>query len=162
MSEQTPSPSRAESRYLETIAQLGGDRQSVAAAAVARALELSAPTVHEMLRRLARDGYIERAAGRGWTLTATGRHEAAAMRRRRSVVERFLRTQTTIPAEEIAEEADHLLAAISPKLEQHLRLAGWTGDFACETSPVGDRVRSLPTRPVPAPRRGDAAKRKTA
>ena len=151
------SPSRAEARYLETIAQLGGDRHSVAAAAVARALELSAPTVHEMLRRLARDGYIERAAQRGWTLTAQGRHEAAAMRRRRSVVERFLRTQTTIPAEEIAEEADHLLAAISPKLEQHLRLAGWTGEFACDTSPVGDRVRSVAGRA--AARRGESSKR---
>lgn len=145
MTEQT-SPSRAEARYLETIASLGGDRHTVAAAAVARALELSAPTVHEMLRRLARDGYIERAAQRGWQLTATGRHEAASMRRRRSVVERFLRTQTTIPNEEIAEEADHLLAAISPKLEQHLRLASWTGERPCDTSPVGDRVRSAPAR----------------
>ncbi|ADB51391.1 metal-dependent transcriptional regulator [Conexibacter woesei] len=153
MTEQT-SPSRAEARYLETIAALGGDRHTVAAAAVARALELSAPTVHEMLRRLARDGYIERAAQRGWQLTATGRHEAASMRRRRSVVERFLRTQTTIPNEEIADEADHLLAAISPKLEQHLRLASWTGERPCDTSPVGDRVR-----PAPARSRTRAAKR---
>lgn len=162
MTEPSSSPSRAESRYLETIAQLGGDRHPVAAAAVARALELSAPTVHEMLRRLARDGYIERSEQRGWRLTATGRHEAAAMRRRRSVVERFLRTQTTIPAEEIADEADHLLAAISPKLEQHLRLAGWTGDFACETSPVGDRVRPPVPRPVAPPRRGDAPSKRPA
>lgn len=146
MSEQTRTPSRAEARYLETIAQLGGDRQSVAAAAVARALELSAPTVHEMLRRLARDGYIERAAQRGWQLTLIGRHEAAAIRRRRSVVERFLRTQTTIPNDEIAEEADHLLAAISPKLEQHLRLASWPGERPCEVSPLGDRVRPLAMR----------------
>jgi DtxR family Mn-dependent transcriptional regulator len=152
MTEQTPSPSRAEARYLETIAQLGGDRGSVAAAAVARALELSGPTVHEMLHRLARDGYIERAARRGWQLTASGRHEAAAMRRRRSVLERFLRTQTTIPSDDIADEADHLLAAISPKLEQHLRLASWTGERPCEASPVGDRVRSTSTRPVPARR----------
>ncbi|HEY4279966.1 MAG TPA: metal-dependent transcriptional regulator [Conexibacter sp.] len=155
-----PSPSRAEARYLETIAQLGGDRGSVAGAAVARALELSAPTVHEMLRRLERDGYIERAAARGWQLTATGRREAAAMRRRRSVVERFLRTQTTIPPEEIADEADQLLAAISPKLEQHLRLAGWEGDRPCDSSPVGDRVRtSTPTRSVPVRRAHTATKR---
>lgn len=158
MSEPTTSPSRAEARYLETIAHLGGDRHTVAAAAVARSLDLSAPTVHEMLRRLARDGYIERAAQRGWQLTASGRHEAAAMRRRRSVVERFLRTQTTIPNEEIADEADHLLAAISPKLEQHLRLASWTGERPCDSSPVGDRVRTTaPARPA-APRRPRAAR----
>jgi DtxR family Mn-dependent transcriptional regulator len=158
MTEPTTSPSRAEARYLETIAQLGGDRHSVAAAAVARSLDLSAPTVHEMLRRLARDGYIERAAQRGWQLTAAGRHEAAAVRRRRSVVERFLRTQTTIPSEDIAEEADHLLAAISPKLEQHLRLASWEGERPCVASPVGDRVRSSSTRPA-APRRPRASQR---
>ncbi|MDW5598281.1 metal-dependent transcriptional regulator [Conexibacter stalactiti] len=156
MSEPTTSPSRAEARYLETIAHLGGDRHTVAAAAVARALDLSAPTVHEMLRRLARDGYIERAAQRGWQLTAAGRHEAAAMRRRRSVVERFLRTQTTIPNDEIADEADHLLAAISPKLEQHLRLASWTGERPCDSSPVGER-RTAPTRTA-APRRPRAAR----
>jgi DtxR family Mn-dependent transcriptional regulator len=155
MSEST-TPSRAEARYLETIANLGGDRHTVAAAAVARALDLSAPTVHEMLRRLARDGYIERAAQRGWQLTAAGRREAAAMRRRRSVVERFLRTQTTIPSEEIVDEADHLLAAISPKLEQHLRLASWTGERPCDTGPVGER-RSTSTR-TPTARRPRAAR----
>lgn len=155
-----PSPSRAEARYLETIASLGGDRHPVAAAAVARALELSAPTVHEMLRRLARDGYIERAASRGWQLTATGRHEAAAMRRRRSVVERFLRTQTTIPSEEVAEEADHLLAAISPKLEQHLRLAAWPGERPCDSGLIGDRSRGAAraAAAAPAARRPRAAR----
>lgn len=153
------SPSRAESRYLETIASLGGDQHSVAAAAVARALELSAPTVHEMLRRLARDGYIERGAARGWQLTATGRHEAAAMRRRRSVVERFLRTQTTIPADEVADEADHLLAAISPKLEQHLRLAAWPGERPCDRGLIGNRPRGAArARERPAPRRPRAAR----
>ena len=82
----SPSPSRAEARYLETIAQLGGDQGPVAGAAVARALELSAPTVHEMLRRLERDGYLTRGASRGWQLTATGRREAGTMRRRRTQV----------------------------------------------------------------------------
>jgi Mn-dependent DtxR family transcriptional regulator len=63
------------------------------------------------------------------------------MRRRRAVVERFLRTQTTIPGEEVVEEADHLLAAISPKLEQHLRLAAWPGERPCDSGLVGERPR---------------------
>lgn len=144
--QETLTPSPAESRYLEAIASLGGDERGVAAAAVARTLELSPPTVHEMMRRLARNGYIERAVPRGWQLTKSGRHEAASMRRRRAVVERFLRTQTTIPADEIADEADHLLFAISPKLEQRLRRAGWRGERPCERSPVADRIRTVSPR----------------
>lgn len=152
MSDRTISPSPAESRYLEAIAQLGRDGDSVAAAAIARTLELSAPTVHEMLRRLARDGLVERMADRGWVLTPAGRHEAAALRRRRRVVEQFLRTQTTMTEDEIASETDQLLAAISPKLEQHLRRASWPGERPCEASPVGVSVRRLRQR-----RRGAAA-----
>lgn len=160
MSERTKrTPSRAEARYLETIASLGGDRHAVAAAAVARALDLSAPTVHEMLRRLARAGYIERGVPRGWQLTAIGRHEAAALRRRRAVVERFLRTQTTIPSDEVAAEADQLLSAISPNLEQHLRRAAWPGERPCKGRLIGHRPRgSARAAERPANRRPHAAR----
>jgi DtxR family Mn-dependent transcriptional regulator len=146
MSARTTSPSPAESRYLEAIAQLGRGGDSVPAAAIARTLELSAPTVHEMLRRLARDGFVERMEDRGWVLTAAGRHEAAALRRRRRVIEQFLRTQTSMTEDEVATEADLLLAAISPKLEQHLRRASWPGERPCEASPLGRSVRRLRQR----------------
>ena len=39
---------------------------------VARAMQLSAPTVHEMVGRLERDGYVTRAADRSLAFTDTG------------------------------------------------------------------------------------------
>ena len=124
-------PSPAEARYLEVIGRLGRHSSPVAGAAIARSLGLSAPTVHEMLRRLEADGFIQRAEGRGWTMTDDGRRQADAVRRRRRVVEHFLRTVLDVPEDEVATEADALLTAVSPKLEDRLRAASWPGERPC-------------------------------
>ncbi|MFN8205379.1 MAG: metal-dependent transcriptional regulator [Solirubrobacteraceae bacterium] len=129
-------PSPAEARYLEVMGKLGRGGSSVAGAAIARSLGLSAPTVHEMLRRLEADGFIVRAQTGGWNLTDDGRRQADAVRRRRRVVEHFLRTVLHVPEDEVAGEADVLLTAVSPKLEDRLRAASWPGDRPC-----GDLVR---------------------
>jgi len=129
-------PSPAEARYLEVMGKLGRGGNSVAGAAIARSLGLSAPTVHEMLRRLEADGFIVRAQTGGWNLTDDGRRQADAVRRRRRVVEHFLRTVLHVPEDEVAGEADALLTAVTPKLEDRLRAASWPGDRPC-----GDLVR---------------------
>ncbi len=95
-------PSPAEARYLEVMGKLGRGGNSVAGAAIARSLGLSAPTVHEMLRRLEADGFIVRAQTGGWNLTDDGRRQADAVRRRRRVVEHFLRTVLHVPEDEVA------------------------------------------------------------
>jgi DtxR family Mn-dependent transcriptional regulator len=124
-------PSPAEARYLEVMGRLGRNGSPVAGAAIARSLGLSAPTVHEMLRRLQADGFIVRAQGAGWHLTDIGRRQADAVRRRRRVVEHFLRTVLAVPEAEVAEEADALLTAVSPGLEDRLRAASWPGERPC-------------------------------
>ena len=124
-------PSPAEARYLEVIGRLGRHGSPVAGAAIARSLGLSAPTVHEMLRRLESDGFIKRAEGRGWEMTDDGRRQADAVRRRRRVVEHFLRTVLQVPEDEVATEADALLTAVSPTLEERLRAASWPGERPC-------------------------------
>ncbi len=144
-------PSPAEARYLEVMGRLGRHDTPVAGAAVARSLGLSAPTVHEMLRRLAADGYIVRAEVGGWLLTDMGRRQAAAVRRRRRVVEHFLRTVLDVPEDEVAIEADALLTAISPALEDRLRAASWPGERPCTTP--GDTDRKLRFVPVGHARR---------
>lgn len=124
-------PSPAEARYLEVIGKIGRGGAAVAGASIARSLGLSAPTVHEMLRRLAADGFIVRAEPTGWVLTDTGRRQADAVRRRRRVVEHFLRTVLEFPEDEVAGEADALLTAVSPQLEERLRAASWPGERPC-------------------------------
>jgi Mn-dependent DtxR family transcriptional regulator len=84
-----------------------------------------------MLRRLEADGFIQRAEGRGWALTDDGRRQADAVRRRRRVVEHFLRSVLDVPEDEVATEADVLLTAVSPKLEDRLRAASWPGERPC-------------------------------
>jgi DtxR family Mn-dependent transcriptional regulator len=144
--EQRRIPSQGEARYLEAIATVGRNGQAVSGAALARALDVSAPTVHEMVRRLARDGFIERTTDRGWRLTRAGHHEATALRRRRHVVEQFLRTVLPLSSEEVASEAELLVTAVSPRLEEHLRQASWPGERPCETSPLADHVQRLAPR----------------
>ncbi|HEU4658492.1 MAG TPA: metal-dependent transcriptional regulator [Capillimicrobium sp.] len=129
-------PSPAEARYLEVMGRLGRGGRPVAGAAIARALGLSAPTVHEMLRRLAADGFIVRGESTGWVLTDTGRRQADAVRRRRRVVEHFLRAVLKFPEEEVAGEADALLTAVSPQLEERLRAAAWPGERPCSEAPI--------------------------
>jgi DtxR family Mn-dependent transcriptional regulator len=124
-------PSPAEARYLEVMGRLGRGGAPVAGAAIARSLSLSAPTVHEMLRRLEADGFIVRAETGGWRLTDDGRRQSDAVRRRRRVVEHFLRTVLDVPEREVAEEADALLTAVTPALEDRLRAASWPGDRPC-------------------------------
>ena len=50
----------AEEEYLQTIFWLHEAGLPMTGANVARAMQLSAPTVHEMIGRLERDGYITR------------------------------------------------------------------------------------------------------
>ena len=54
----------AEQEYLETIFWLYEAGLPMTGANVARAMQLSAPTVHEMIGRLERDGYITRGTDR--------------------------------------------------------------------------------------------------
>ena len=52
----------AEEEYLQTLFWLQEAGLPMTGANVARAMQLSAPTVHEMIGRLERDGYITRGA----------------------------------------------------------------------------------------------------
>ena len=71
----------AEQEYLESLFWLYEARLPMTGANLARAMQLSAPTVHEMLGRLERDGYIERTAGRGDRVHRDGPRARRADRR---------------------------------------------------------------------------------
>ena len=62
----------AEQEYLETIFWLYEAGLPMTGANVARAMQLSAPTVHEMIGRLERDGYITRGTDRALAFTDSG------------------------------------------------------------------------------------------
>lgn len=124
--------SPAMQRYLMAIvaAQRGA---AVTPTAVARAVGCSVPTSLEMLRRLQKNGLLaSHSKGRtSWRLTALGQREVAAIRRRQSVVERFLRTALEMDAATAAEEAALIGPSVSLTLESRLRDATWPSARPC-------------------------------
>ena len=112
-----------EEHYLETIFWLEEAGLPITGANIARAQQVSPPTVHEMVGRLERDGFIERSADKTLAFTETGREHAESVVRRHRLVERFLTDVLGIPWDEVHEEAERMEHAMSPRLEQSMRAA---------------------------------------
>jgi DtxR family Mn-dependent transcriptional regulator len=126
----------AEEEYLQTLFWLQEAGLPMTGANVARAMQLSAPTVHEMVVRLEHDGYITRAKDRSIAFTPAGATHAEEIVGRHRLIERFLTDVLHIPWDEVHEEAERLEHAMSPVLEQRMRAA--IGDAA--TCPHGHPI----------------------
>ena len=113
----------AEEEYLQTMFWLREARLPMTGANIARAMQLSAPTVHEMLGRLEADGYVRRNADRTLDFTGSGHEHAADVVRRHRLIERFLTDVLGIPWDEVHEEAERLEHAMSPVLEERMLAA---------------------------------------
>ena len=126
----------AEEEYLQTMFWLEEAGLQINGANIARAMQLSPPTVHEMIGRLEGDGYVERADDKSLTFTDRGRGEAQAIVRRHRLIERFLTDVLGIPWDEVHEEAERLEHAMSPVLEERMLAA--IGD--AKTCPHGHPI----------------------
>ena len=126
----------AEEEYLQTMFWLEEAGLPITGANIARAMQLSPPTVHEMIGRLEDDGYVERADDKSLTFTDKGRSEAEAIVRRHRLIERFLTDVLGIPWDEVHEEAERLEHAMSPVLEERMLAA--IGD--AKTCPHGHPI----------------------
>jgi DtxR family transcriptional regulator, Mn-dependent transcriptional regulator len=136
----------AEEEYLETLFWLFEAGLPMTGANLSRAMQLSAPTVHEMLGRLERDGYIFRAADRTIDFTSSGRAHAERLVSRHRMIERFLTDVVGVPWDDVHEEAEHLEHAMTPRFEAYVRAS--VGD--AQTCPhghpirVGERIDGVP------------------
>ena len=126
----------AEEEYLETIYWLQEAGLPITGANIARAMQLSAPTVHEMVGRLEADGYVSRSDDKSLTFTEHGLDHAASVVRRHRMIERFLTDVLGIPWDEVHEEAERLEHAMSPVLEERMFAA--IGD--AKTCPHGHPI----------------------
>jgi DtxR family transcriptional regulator, Mn-dependent transcriptional regulator len=136
----------AEEEYLESLFWLFEAGLPMTGANLARAMQLSAPTVHEMLGRLQRDGYIARNAERTISFTDSGREHAERIVSRHRMIERFLTDVVGVPWDEVHEEAEKLEHAMTPRFEAYVRSS--VGD--ARTCPhghpirVGERIDGVP------------------
>jgi DtxR family transcriptional regulator, Mn-dependent transcriptional regulator len=131
----------AEEEYLERIYWLEEAGLPMTGANLARAMHLSAPTVHEMIGRLERDGYIARKPDKTIYFTEDGRDHATALVRRHRLVERFLTDVLGIPWDDVHEEAERLEHAMSPTLEERMLAAIGDARTCPHGHPIGDVER---------------------
>ncbi len=114
----TDQPSRAVQDYLKAIHSLGGAEQMVTPLAIAARLQVRAPSVTGMLKRLADGGWIDYEPGCGARLTPRGIAEARRVIRRHRLVELLLTRVLGLDWSEVDAEAEALEHTISPRLEQ--------------------------------------------
>src|SRR5207248_7403331 len=140
----------AEEEYLQIMFWLEQAGLPITGANIARAMQLAAPTVHEMIGRLERDGYVERRANKSLAFTVNGREHAQAIVRRHRLIERFLTDVLGVPWDEVHEEAERLEHAMSPVLEERMLAAIGNAKTCPHGHPIraGQRIEGVPLADV--------------
>jgi DtxR family transcriptional regulator, iron-dependent repressor len=110
----------AEEEYLQSMYWLQEAGLPITGANIARAMQVSAPTVHEMIGRLESDGYVTRAEDKSLAFTESGKEHAADIVRRHRLIERFLTDVFDIPWDQVHEEAERLEHWMSPMVEERM------------------------------------------
>ena len=140
----------AEQEYLEIMFWLEEAGLPMTGANIARAMQLSPPTVHEMVGRLIEDGYVERNPNKSLGFTESGREHASHIVRRHRMIERFLTDVLGIPWDEVHEEAERLEHAMSPVLEERMLAAIGDAKTCPHGHPIvaGTRIEGVPLADV--------------
>jgi DtxR family Mn-dependent transcriptional regulator len=143
-------PTAGEEEYLETLYWLHEVRLPLTAANVSRAMLLSAPTVHEMVKRLEADGLISRDDRKRISFTERGLEVSENVVSRHRLVERFLTDVLGIPWHEVHEEAERMEHAMSPMIEAGMRTAIGSAKTCPHGHPieVGKRIPGAPLADV--------------
>ncbi|MDX6624994.1 MAG: DtxR family transcriptional regulator, Mn-dependent transcriptional regulator [Solirubrobacterales bacterium] len=131
----------AEQEYLEIMFWIEEAGLPMTGANIARAMQLSPPTVHEMIGRLIGDGYVERNPNKSLSFTESGREHASFIVRRHRMIERFLTDVLGIPWDEVHEEAERIEHAMSPVLEEKMRLAIGDATTCPHGHPIVEGIR---------------------
>jgi DtxR family Mn-dependent transcriptional regulator len=140
----------AEEEYLQIIYWLQEAGLPITGANIARAMQVSAPTVHEMVGRLESDGYVTRNDDKSLAFTESGREHAAQIVRRHRLIERFLTDIFDIPWDQVHEEAERLEHWMSPVVEERMLRAIGDAKTCPHGHPIfeGDREQGVPLADV--------------
>jgi len=106
--------------YLKSIYKLQEGGGKVSTSSLSERLGVSAPSVTEMIKKLADEGILTHTPYKGVELTAEGRKRALKILRRHRLWELFLVEVLNYPWHEIHDEADRLEHFTSEKLERRL------------------------------------------
>lgn len=106
--------------YIKTIYELGGEKNRIGTKSIAKSLNISPPSVSEMIKKLVEEGYVEYKHYKGVKLTEKGAKEALRIKKRHLLWEVFLVEKLGYSWEDVHEEAEVLEHITSPKLEELL------------------------------------------
>lgn len=109
--------------YLKNIYKIQEEEGRVTTSSLSSRLQISAPSVSEMLRKLAEEGHVRHTPYRGVELTTAGRKRALQIIRRHRLWELFLVEVLKYGWDEIDAEAERLEHSTSELLERRLDAA---------------------------------------
>ena len=150
-----PPLSRSVEDYLKAIYRLSLKASPVATADIAHALDLSAPSVSEMVKRLSEQELLEHVPYRGVELTDLGRQAALGMLRRHRILETYLVEKLGFTWDSVHPEAERLEHAASDSLIERMALTLGNPAFDPHGDPIPQpdgsmtEVESIPLTEVP-------------
>jgi DtxR family Mn-dependent transcriptional regulator len=124
--------------YLKAIFRLSIGGQPASTSQIAELLDLSAPSVSGMIRRLSEQELLEHVPYRGVLLTAAGRRVALRMIRRHRLIEAYLVGFLGYSWDTVHDEAERLEHAVSDLLVERMALALGNPRFDPHGDPIPD------------------------
>lgn len=146
--------------YLKAVYRLSPEGRPASTSEIARLLELSAPSVSGMVKRLSELGLLEHLPYKGVQLTAQGRRVALRMVRRHRLIESYLVEFLGYSWDTVHSEAERLEHAVSDTLVERMAVAlGHPSvDPHGDPIPTADgAVEELATTPLAVLEVGDTA-----
>jgi len=135
--------SSAIQEYLEALYWLGEAGIECSPINLSRAMQVSPPSVTEMVRRMEADGLVSRAPDKRIALTAEGERVARHVVSRHRLVEAFLVKVMGVPWDEVHEEAETFEMGVTEALEA--RMLAMIGEI--RTCPHGHPIGDYPREP---------------
>src|SRR6185503_18831923 len=124
--------------YLKAIYNLSPEGRPASTSQIAQLLELSAPSVSGMVKRLSEQGLLEHVPYKGVQLTAEGRRAALRMVRRHRLIESYLVDFLGYSWDTVHAEAERLEHAVSDTLVERMAAALGHPSFDPHGDPIPD------------------------
>lgn len=137
-------PSVAMREYLAEIYRLQEDEPTVSTTSLAERLDVSAPAVPRMLKRLKSAGFVKHIPYQGVELTERGRKEALAELRRHRLLEVFLVDVMEFTWDEVHEHADQLGQGLNDTIAERMAQMTDYPERCPHGEPIPDKEGKLP------------------
>lgn len=137
--------------YLSVIYKSADSNGEIKANQIAEQLNISAAAVTDMLRKLAKEGYVNYKRYKGTKLTKSGEDYARSMVRRHRIWELFLHQVVGLPWDKVHDEAHNLEHSASDELINRMEEMLDFPEYDPHGDPIPDKNGKLPERNIGIP-----------